>query len=150
MGYAFRTKFRIVPETGTEETIDLQTAIAKTRGPISVKPKYTPDVDTEETVNRSAVQQKFGWKVEVEIDFEILGDMSDHVPLVRILNALMRPDHAVYLSLDNGTTYRRVLLTGLKGPDTIKGRSHAGAKYEITLRCTELVTELVPIGSGAW
>lgn len=150
MGYAYRTRFRIVPETGTEETIDLMTAIAKTRGPISVKPKYTPDVDTQETVNRSVTQQKFGWKVEVEIDFEIVGDMADHAPLVRILNALMRPDHAVYLSLDNGTVYRQVLLVGHKGPETIKGRSHAGAKYEITLRCKEPVTELVPIGSGSW
>lgn len=150
MGYAWRTKFRIVPETGTEETIDLVTAIARTRGPISVKPKYTPDLQTEENVNREVIQRNFGWKVEVEIDFEVLGDMSDHAPLVRILNALMRPDHAVYLSLDNGTVYRQVLLSGCKGPEAIKGRTHAGAKYEITLRCKEPVTELVPIGSGSW
>lgn len=150
MGYAFRTKFRIVPETGTEETIDLQTAIARTRGPISVRPKYTPDIKTKDNINHDATQRNFRWRVEVEIDFEIVGDMADHAPLVRILNALMRPDHAVYLTLDNGAVYRQVLLIGNKGPDTIKGRSHAGAKYEITLRCVNPVEELVPIGSGSW
>lgn len=149
MGYSWDVQVRMVPLDGAEETLDLMSVMSDASGPNRVRLRYEPEIEEDENLNYRLVQTRFGYRVEVELFFDIV-TMADHENLTTIANRLMDPRWTVYLSLDGGTTERVVLMDRAPSPAPLRGKTTAGARYSLGLQCRDLIDELVPIGSGSW
>lgn len=151
MSYQWQPLVRITPDNGAVETIDLRTGMTYLGRPVKCAPKWTPATEMREDVNRSARVRVDGVRIDVEFDFDIGGtSMADHEVLSRIVNTLLAQSALVELSLDNGATYREVVLLKYTGPDPFRGKTIAGARFQLDLRCVDLVDEVAPIRSGSW
>jgi len=133
-GYRWRAMIKTVPSNGPEEVFDLKTLLTDGNGPLRCIPRYQDLADEHETLNRTLRRVEFGMRPEVRMHFEIM-TMADQAHLATIVERLMRPDYDVQLSLDQGLTYRSVVLSRIPDPQALRGKTIAGAELELGLRC---------------
>lgn len=146
MGYAWTPKVRTTPLNGIAETIDLTSAGFLISGDVTTVNvqndlDYEPVQDREETINRDARVTPFGFRPMVKQAFDVK-DQSHLRALMKIINRLLDPGWTVELSLDNGATYREVVLSKLNGPTPWRGKTIAGARWEWTLTAVRLIPDL--------
>ncbi|HOC17125.1 MAG TPA: hypothetical protein PKK95_02600 [Vicinamibacterales bacterium] len=151
-GYAWWPMVRITPANGPEVVRDLKSDLSTLWGigPTKIAVKHAPQIKQRQDVNDRERPLLKGFRVEVDLTFEVSDEMTDHDILAEIVTACLDQYQVVELSMDGGLTYRGVVLTDYLGPDPLGGKPVAGAKYELHFRCRELVTELPAIGTGNW
>ena len=148
-GYKWDVRVRIDPVNGDDVSLNLMTLLTDVLGPAFVQLAYVPDIVQRETVNQNQDHFIRGFRPTVTLLFDVT-QMNDQATLAQILNALAAPDCDVFLSLDGGTTERRVTLTKNIGPVALGGYTHTGARYSISVEAVDLIQTLPDIGSGTW
>ncbi len=151
-GYAWWPMVRITPANGPAVVRDLKSDLSTIpgTGPTKVAVKHAPQIKQRQDVNDAERPLLKGFRVDVELTFEVADEMLDHDILAEIASACLDQDQIVELSMDGGLTYREVVLTEYRGPDPINGKMYVGAKYELNFRCRELVQDIPAIGMGNW
>lgn len=77
--------------------------------------------------------------------------MSFYATIATLASRLMDPYWRVDFSLDNGATYRQIVLRRGPSPEPFQGKTIAGAKFKMTVACKDLIATLPAIGTGtAW
>lgn len=146
-GHELWPTVRLVPANGVEQRLDLRSVITDARGPTRTRLGYLPQIDRREDINRSLQHGQRGLRLDLRLQFDII-TTADQEQLATMLNALLDPvNFAVYLSLNNGLTERRVVLRDWAGPDWLGGKTFAGARYELRLEAVELAGE-APVFNG--
>jgi len=140
-GYSWRPIFRQVPENGSAVSTDVKLAFSDAGGATQIRLRYALDQERKEDVNRVARTITFGYRFESTLRFEIF-TMTDQQYLADIVNRLVREDWDSYFSLDAGATEQLVEVTDYRGPDAIRGRTIAGASFEVGIRGRELMDEV--------
>lgn len=81
--------------------------------------------------------------------FEIADVATHHPTLAKILSRLIDPYWTVELSLNNGVTYREVVLRKAGYPRPFGDKTIAGFKVEHIVACRELLATYPDIGTGS-
>jgi len=154
MGYRWITLIRMTPLNGAAETVNLTTGFSiggsATTALTGTELRYEPITAESETINHELRPSLFGSRPEIALKFEIR-DMSHYRVVARILSRLLDPSWKVELSLDNGTTYREVVLADAPKLKPWKGKTVAGMTVTFSVKCRKLIAELPYIESGtAW
>lgn len=140
-GYRWDPVFRVVPRNGPERFYWLADLLTDARGPTSVGLRYVPDEDVRTDVNRALRAEVYGLRPEVEIGCQILS-MADQSTLAEIESALMTPRACdVFLSLDGGVVYRRVVRGTSADPAPLAGKTFIGAAFRLGVRAVDLIDE---------
>jgi hypothetical protein len=139
MGYLWDPVVRIVPRNGSATTIVFAEALSDLAGHERADVRYIPEASQRRDINRSERPVLFGWRPEVRFDFLVM-TMADQHAIAQILDGLMDPCTDVYLAMD-ACTFRRVVLSSSDGPDPIAGKTFAGARFRIGVRCAEMISE---------
>lgn len=150
MSYRHQPAYRLNHENGPARTIDLLTDLTYVAGPVRCTVKYTAVTKLREDVNQKIRARRDGFRVDVEMDFDVGEDlMPDHRLIAAIASALMDPAQTVEMTLDR-VTWREVALVKYSGPEPFRGKTIAGARFHLDVRCVELVDEVPPIEGGSW
>jgi len=147
-GYAWHHMVKMVPEDGLTEVLDLMQELPDVRGPNRTVVSWTHEQDTRSDINKIRRQKHFGFRARVTIIMDIL-NINHHRVLVRIMNAFGDDTTDVFLSLDGGFLYRKVIMTKPASPRPIRNLIVVGATFELTMETAELIDEMVPI-ADAW
>lgn len=151
-GYTWQTLVRITPKDGPSETINLSTGFLDGGSSRSVltkaEPRYIERIDAAEDINSAQRPRLRGYECEVMLRFELADVGTHHPTIARIMNRLMSPYWTVELSLNNGVTYREVVLRKAGSPRPFGDKTVAGFKVEHVVVCRELLDTYPDIGSG--
>jgi len=151
MGYSWITLMRMTPINGAAETVNLTTGFTLggvlTTSLSTVNLDYGEMVKESETVNHEQRPSLFGYRPEIGLRFEVR-DMSHYRTLARILSRLLSPLWKIELSLDNGTTYREVVIKDGPKLKPWKDKTIAGVRVEFSVQTRKLIPELAYIESG--
>jgi len=142
----------MTPGDGDVETLDFTTDFLDGSSPRTVlmraQPQYPEVQDSRENVLREARPLQIGYLPVVEMEFHVT-DMATHHPLIaQFLSRLMDPYWTVELSLDNGTTYREIVLKRAPSFEPIGGKTVAGARMVMTVQARSPILTYPDIGSG--
>lgn len=148
-GYSWTPKIRVDPSDGPDKAYDLKALLTDGKGPILVELDYPPVIEPRDDVNRALRPDVRGYRPTVALTFDVL-TMADQGNLAEIEAALAEGTTDVYLSLNNGTTERAVVLIGRRGPTPLGGKNFVGARYRLELAAVDLIPEVPKIGSGNW
>ncbi len=147
-GYKWQHRIRLDPIDGAGETIVIATAMTQPN-PVRTELEYEPVIDDRQDVNRRLAPRVLGYRPVATLIFQVY-DLADDNQIVKIERALADDRTDVYLSLDSGTTERKVVLQSRQGPVPIEGKTVAGAEFRIRLAAVDLLTERASLASGAW
>ncbi|HET6373005.1 MAG TPA: hypothetical protein VFG76_06845 [Candidatus Polarisedimenticolia bacterium] len=143
---------RITPKDGPVETINLSTGFLDGGSSRSVltraEPTYREELEDREDINRASRPLLLGFRPEVALEFQVTKFSAHHPTIAKIQNRLMSSYYRVELSLDNGTTYREVVLKRAASPRAFSGKTVAGAKLELIVETRELISTYPDIGAG--
>jgi len=139
-GYEWHQMVRMTPDNGAAEVMDLRTAFSDASGPVRTTPRYRDESEYDDDVNLITRAVHRGLRPEVTLRMDI-ATMADQANLATIVSRLMRPDWSVELSLDGGVTYRGVRLSRPPTPRGFRGKTVAGATFDLSLRCTETIDD---------
>ncbi len=148
-GYGFYVLARVAPPNGEEIVLDCE-QLTFAPGPTQRSLSYALDQKTREDVNGRLRVRRRGFRPEVSLTFIDGGDMLDSELVAQLVNAFADPQTAVFISLDGGAVWREAALTKFSGPKPIKGKPFAGAQYDLTLQCVDLIPEIPGLGAGNW
>ena len=146
-GFEWHPLVRMTPDNGAAEVFDLRTLLTDASGPVRHTLRYKDEGSVKEDVNLNLRKIDRGLRPEVTLRCDI-ATMADHATLATITNRLIRSDWTVELSLDNGTTYREVQLLRVPSPRPFRGKTVAGATFDLSLRCVETIDELPAMTEG--
>lgn len=155
MGYVHTVKVKMIPDNGAIETVTLTGGFATAGGDVTTvlvenDLTYEPIQDDDETLNRDLRVTSFGFRPEVRLKFDIR-EQAHLRTVLKIANRCLDPNWRVLLSLDSGSIYREVILRKMKGPEPFKGKTVAGARWELLLGVKTPVPDLRYIEAGtAW
>jgi hypothetical protein len=135
-----RPTIRIVPDNGSEVFTDLQTVLGDdiVRVPLT---EYTPEIGRNTTRDRDSVPDMFGFRSRVALEF-LLASVEAQSYVTELVDALLRADTSVYLSLDGGFTERRVALSDFRGPEPFRGKTVAGQLSRVEMTALDLLPEI--------
>jgi len=148
MGYGWWPLVRLTPQNGPVSVIDLRNDLLSVQGPTKVtgpRPKLVQEL--RETVNRRLRPRVYGIRWEIRFVFEVVADMADHDQIVALVNAYLRRDTTIELSLNGDEVYRECVISAYEGPEPLAGKTFVGARYELAFQTVDLVDELPAIGS---
>lgn len=152
MGYAWTVLVRYTPRDGPVEAVNLSSGFLDGGVARSVlvktEPRWKENREQRDDINfedRSLIR---GFETDVTLAFDVI-DMAAHHPTIAALVSRARdPYWSVELSLDNGTTYRKVRLAKAGHPRSLGGKTIAGARVEHVFRVVELADTYPDIGAG--
>lgn len=148
--YSWLPVMRFVPQAGVEEYLSIYEAFPGTAGPVKVNADHVPEMETRLDATRRTQVRGFGFRPVCAMTFEVV-DSAEQVYLSAMVTRLMATDDwTCYLSLDDGQTYRQVVLSKWTGPDPIRGKTFAGSTYTLTMRGVDLLEEVPLLGLGKW
>jgi hypothetical protein len=148
--YAWLPVMRFIPQDGPEELLVLYEAFSDTSGPGKVVPSHAPEMVESMDSQRRATLRPFGFRPMCKMTFELV-DMAQQAYLQAMLVRLMATGSwACHLSLDDAATFRQVVLDSYSGPEPLRGKTFAGAKYEVGVRGVDLLEEPPVLGLGVW
>jgi len=138
-GYRWDPVFRVSPVNGSDTYYWLADRLTDLGSHTRIGLTYVESMNVREDVNRSLRPAVFGLRPEVTIECTILS-MADQQFLGEIEDALLRPGaYAVFLSLDGGVIYRRVILASVSNASPLAGKVYVGASFVLGLRCVDLI-----------
>ena len=145
MSHAWYPKFRLTPPAGPLLTYDLTTYTHLTTRTVSDEPLF----EEMEMLDRSVEQTRYGYRRTALLGFDFPTASSDETALAEnILSQAMDDEWMVELSMDNGTTYREVVLSSFsRAPLADK---NIGVRVETLWTVKDMGLTLTKIGSGSW
>jgi len=151
-GYLWRTWIRMTPQDGPSETLDLgfifPGGFTASGVLTAAEPRYREVQDMRETIERRLRPLRFGFRPEVRLRFDIVETDPNAAVLAKIVRRLMDPYWRVELSLDDGRTYREVVLREAPSPEPFGGKTVAGATHELRVIAKEAVRGFPDIRTG--
>lgn len=108
---------------------------------------YLVERDPRVTIDRKTAPLIQGLRPRAALGIETL-TMDAQASLAAIVAQLVRPDVAVSLSLDGGSTRRVVGEIAYRGPEPLGGKTTAGARHTLTLTADEALRDLPTAGIG--
>jgi len=145
MAHTYYPKFRMTPPAGAQLTYDL-TSYSYVTGNV-----VTDDALFEEMemLDRSVQQTRYGFRRSAVLTFEFPTESSDETELAEdILTFAMNDEWVVELSMDNGTTYREVVLSSFSRQPLVD--KNIGVRVETVWTCVDILEDLKKIGTGTW
>ena len=145
MGHTYTAIFRVTPLAGPAFTVDLSAYQWKTKA----QPFLEPIILQKEMLDRSVRQTRYGYRLRVGLDFEFPTPSTDETALARdVLTTALDDDQSIELSLDNGATYRVVLLEAME--QVALAEKNIGVKISTSWVCRDLLQTKPAVGSGSW
>jgi hypothetical protein len=139
-GYRRDPVIRIIPRNSPEEVYWFTDNLTDVGSHTRIMLHYELIQQMREDINRSLRPIIYGWRPEVTIDC-VIWSMTDQLFLSRIEEALSdRDGYDVFLSIDGGVVYRRVIL--MEGADAkpISGKTVVGASFSLAMKCVDLIS----------
>ncbi len=153
--YNWKASFRFTPANGPVETLVLDSTTLTDLGhPNELTPHYELELERRQNVNEELVPLIHGWRTEVEIGLT-LGTLADVDNVLTLLNRLTDPRYLAEMALNADAAspdYYEVTLRRHRGPRTLRGKFHSGARFELQLRFVELrdqLPEALVVSGGA-
>ena len=141
--------FRMTPANGAAVTIRLREALQDFGGPVRCDVRYVPVIKNRENVNNELRPYAKGYRCEVEFDVSVSASrMADAGCLATITGWLADRTKTVELSMDDGVTFREIVLKKFEGPKPKAGKTFAGFLYELAVSCRALLEAPADIASG--
>ena len=145
MSHAWYPKFRLTPPAGALLSYDLTTYSYVVQRTVQDEPLF----EEMEMLDRSVDQTRYGWRRSAVLAFEFVTPSSDETALVEsIITYALDDAWSVELSMDNGTTYREVLLSSFSRQPLAD--KNIGVRIETLWTVKDMMTALTKIGSGSW
>lgn len=145
MGHTYVPIFRLTPLAGDQSTLD----ISAWQWVNVAQPEVEPVFTEKELLTRGIVQTRYGYRCSVRLELTfITPDANETTFAETILDRAMNDDWEIELSLDGGTTYRKVQLTEFQQVN-IEGKN-IGVIYSMVWVCEALLTTKPPVASGSW
>lgn len=145
MGHAYTPIFRVTPLAGPAFTVPLSGYSWVTRA----QPLYERVTTDHEMIDRGIEQTPYGFRVRVALEFEFPTPSTNETDLAQdVIDHALNEDSGIEISLDNGTTYRAVVLEEY-GQAAI-AEKNIGVRTTTLWVCKELIANKPPVGSGAW
>ncbi|HEY3175682.1 MAG TPA: hypothetical protein VGK94_07970 [Candidatus Polarisedimenticolia bacterium] len=144
----------MTPQDGPAEVVDLTTVFVSGGRTYKVLTDidlvYEPETEARDTINRRSRPLLLGYRPVITMVFQ-LNIMSFYAQIAQLASRLMDPYWVVELALDNGATYRQIVLRRAPSPEPFGNKTVAGASFKMTVACRDLIAELSPIATGtAW
>ena len=146
MGYEWHPVFRQTPDNGSAVVVDTRASFTDLGGPETVDIGYDTVRTDREDINRRARSRVWGFRQMISLGIYI-DTMADSGALFQILSRLARDDWTTELSLDGSGTYRTVELEDFGGPQPLGGKTVAGARFELSMRGVDLLSEIPEFGA---
>ena len=143
--HVYSILFRLTPPAGPTTTIN-----ASAMSFLSVaQPRYDAMFTEQELIDRSVALTRYGYRCMVDMEFQFPTPSTDETNLAdNLITRAMDEDWMIELSLDGGTTYREVVLTGFSQEPM--GGKNVGIVQSMTWACADLLTEKPAVVSGSW
>ena len=145
MAHAYSVIFRLTPPAGPQTTIN-----ASAMSFLSVaQPRLEAVFTEQELIDRSIAVTPYGYRCMVDMEFQFPTPSTDETSLAdNLITRAMDDDWTIELSLDGGTTYREVVLTGFSQEPM--GGKNIGVVQSMTWVCSGLLDEKPSVESGSW
>jgi hypothetical protein len=143
MSHAYYPKFRLTPPAGALLSYDLTAYQYVVQRTVQDEPLF----EQMEMLDRSTQNTRYGWRRSAVINFEFPTPVTDETTLAEsIISKALDDEWSVELSMDNGTTYREVVLSGYtRQPLADK---NIGVRVETVWTVADILTALPAISTG--
>jgi hypothetical protein len=145
MAHTFYPKFRLTPPAGPQLSYDLTAYQWVTANIVQDDALFTET----EMLDRSTEQTRYGWRRTAVLNFDFPTPSSNETEIAEsILSKAMDDEWLIELSMDNGTTYREVVLSSFSR--TQMADKNIGVNLSTVWTVKDMMTSLTKIGSGSW
>jgi hypothetical protein len=145
MSHAWSPKFRLTPPAGALLTYDLTAYQYLVTRTVLDEPLF----EQMEMLDRSTEQTRYGFRRTAILNFDFPTTSSNETELAQsIITYALDDGWLVELSMDNGTTYREVVLSGYSRQPLAD--KNIGVRVETVWTVKDMLTALPAIGSGTW
>jgi len=145
MPYSYTPKMRVTPPAGAATTYDLSTWAYISRQEV----RDAPVASEKEMLDLTVEQTRYGFRRTVGLTAEFpVGSSSNETDFMTIIRRAVDDEYTVELSLDNGTTYREVVLSEYSAED-MEGKK-IGRIYRTTWTVKALQEQPVAVLGGSW